>query len=41
METFEQLELDNCELTYEALFTLDFKTEREIACSMDVFGNFW
>ena len=29
--------LDNCELTYEVSFTFDFKTERELACSMAVF----
>ena len=32
--------LDNCELTYEVLFTFDFKTERELACSMDVYCIF-
>ena len=40
VEIFELLELDNCELTYDVLFTFDFKTERELTCSMDVFGNF-
>ena len=40
VEIFELLSLDNCELTYEVLFTFDFKTERELACSMGVFGNF-
>ena len=40
VEIFELLGLDNCELTYEVLFTFNFKTERELACSMDVFGNF-
>ena len=37
---FELLGLDNCELTCGVLFTFDFKTERELACSMNVFGNF-
>ena len=32
--------LDNCDLTYEVLFTFDFRTERELACSMDVFRIF-
>ena len=40
VETFELLRLDNCEITYEVLLTFDFKTERELACSMNVFGIF-
>ena len=40
VETFELLRLDNCEITYEVLLTFDFKTERELACSMSVFGIF-
>ena len=40
VEIFGLLWLDNCKLTYEVLLTFNFNSERELACGMDVFGNF-